>query len=104
VCTWIDNQHRHDVVTTRVRSCIRSLHHQRQDLHQSTYLYLSEDQDATSHHVGLKGLLKKQLAFHFALALLPVTSVYLRCELFGKVWQSQDLVADIALFNLSKAS
>jgi hypothetical protein len=37
----------HGVVTARVRSSVRSL----RDLHQSTYLYLSNDRDPTSHQV-----------------------------------------------------
>jgi hypothetical protein len=37
------------VVIARLQSSIRSLLHQHRDLHQSTYLYLSEDQEPTSH-------------------------------------------------------
>jgi hypothetical protein len=47
----IDKQRSCGVVTARVRRSVRSLHHQRQDLHQSTYLYLSEDWDSTSYQV-----------------------------------------------------
>jgi hypothetical protein len=46
---WIDNQWSSGVVTARVRRSIRGLHHQRRDLHQSTYLYLSEDRHSTPH-------------------------------------------------------
>jgi hypothetical protein len=45
----IDNQQNGGVVAARVQSSVQSLHHQRRDLHQLTYLYLSEDQDPTSH-------------------------------------------------------
>jgi hypothetical protein len=40
-------------VTVRVQRYVRSLHHQHQDLHQLTYLYLSEDWDPTSYQVVL---------------------------------------------------
>jgi hypothetical protein len=45
---WIDNQQSSGVVTARSQSSIWSLRHQRRDLHQSTYLYLSEDQEFTA--------------------------------------------------------
>jgi hypothetical protein len=38
MCTRVGNQCSGGVVTTRVRTdAVRSLHHQRRDLHQSTY-------------------------------------------------------------------
>jgi hypothetical protein len=38
MCAQFGNQRSRDVVTARVRTdAVRSLHHQRQDLHQSTY-------------------------------------------------------------------
>jgi hypothetical protein len=38
MCARVDNQWSRGVVTARVRpDAIRSLHHQRRDLHQSTY-------------------------------------------------------------------
>jgi hypothetical protein len=38
MCAWVGNQQSHGVVTAQVRTDdVRSLHHQRQDLHQSTY-------------------------------------------------------------------
>jgi hypothetical protein len=38
MCAWVGNQRSHGVVTTRVQTdAVRSLRHQRQDLHQSTY-------------------------------------------------------------------
>jgi hypothetical protein len=38
VCTRVGNQRCRDVVTARIRTdVVRSLHHQRRDLHQSTY-------------------------------------------------------------------
>jgi hypothetical protein len=40
-------------VTTRVQSSIFSLRRQRRDLHESTYLYLSEDEEPTFHEVVL---------------------------------------------------
>jgi hypothetical protein len=47
----IDNQRISRVVTARVQSYVQSCHHQHRDLHQSSYLYLSEDRDPTSHQV-----------------------------------------------------
>jgi hypothetical protein len=52
--TQIDKQWSSGVVTARVRSSVRNLPHQCQDLHQSTYLYLLEDRDLTSHHDSLE--------------------------------------------------
>jgi hypothetical protein len=49
----IDNQWSSGVVTARVRHSIQSLHHQHRRLHKSTYLYLLEDRDSTSHHKAL---------------------------------------------------
>jgi hypothetical protein len=38
VCARVGNQRSHGVVTARVRTdAVQSLHHQRRDLHQSTY-------------------------------------------------------------------
>jgi hypothetical protein len=38
MCAWVGNQRSRGVVIARVRTdTIRSLHHQRRDLHQSTY-------------------------------------------------------------------
>jgi hypothetical protein len=38
MCAWVGNQRSRGVVTTRVRTdVVRSLHHQRRDLHQLTY-------------------------------------------------------------------
>jgi hypothetical protein len=38
VCAWVGNQRSHGVVTAQVRTdAVRGLHHQRRDLHQSTY-------------------------------------------------------------------
>jgi hypothetical protein len=48
--TRIDNQWSNGVVTARVQSSVWSIRHQRRDFHQSTYLYLLEDRDSTSHH------------------------------------------------------
>jgi hypothetical protein len=50
VCTCVNNQRRRGVVIASLRSSVQSLLHQRQDLHQSTYLFLVEDQEPTSHH------------------------------------------------------
>jgi hypothetical protein len=39
MCTWVGNQRSRGVVTARVQpDAVRSLRHQRRDLHQSTYL------------------------------------------------------------------
>jgi hypothetical protein len=45
----IDNHQSGGVVTSRVQSFVQSLHHQRRDLYQSTYVYLMEDWEPTSH-------------------------------------------------------
>jgi hypothetical protein len=38
VCAWVGNQRSRGVVTARVQTdVVRSLHHQRRDLHQLTY-------------------------------------------------------------------
>jgi hypothetical protein len=52
MCTRVGNQWSHGVVTARVRTdAVQSLRHQRRDLHQSTYPYLSEDQDSSYYQV-----------------------------------------------------
>jgi hypothetical protein len=52
VCAWVGNQRSRGVVTARVRTdAIRSIHHQRRDLHQSTYPYLLEDRDSSYYQV-----------------------------------------------------
>jgi hypothetical protein len=52
MCTWVGNQRSCGVVTAPVRTdAVRSLYHQRRDLHQSTYPYLSEDWDSSYYHV-----------------------------------------------------
>jgi hypothetical protein len=52
MCARVGNQWSHGVVTARIRTdAVRSLHHQRRDLHQSTYLYLSEDRDSSYYQV-----------------------------------------------------
>jgi hypothetical protein len=61
------------VVIARVRSSVWSLLHQCRDLHHLTYLYLSEDQEPTSHYLwGLEIslLLRRWRKFH----LDPLTS------------------------------
>jgi hypothetical protein len=50
MCTRVGNQRSRGVVIAWLRSSVRSLLHQRRDLHQSTYLYLVEDRKPTSHH------------------------------------------------------
>jgi hypothetical protein len=49
MCTCVDNQWSRGVVIARLRSSVQSLLHQCQDLQQSTYLYLTKDQEPTSH-------------------------------------------------------
>jgi hypothetical protein len=49
----INNQRSGGIVTAMVQCSVHSLLHQRRDLHHSTYLYLSEDQDSTSLQVVL---------------------------------------------------
>jgi hypothetical protein len=51
MCAHVDNQRSHGVVIARLRSYVQSLLHQCRDLHQSTYLYLAEDQEPTSYQV-----------------------------------------------------
>jgi hypothetical protein len=51
VCARVGNQWSCGVVTARIRTdVVRSLHHQRRDLHQSTYPYLSEDRGDSSYY------------------------------------------------------
>jgi hypothetical protein len=50
-CVCVGNQRSRGVLIARLRSSVRSLLHQRRDLHQSTYLYLSKDREPTSHQV-----------------------------------------------------
>jgi hypothetical protein len=53
MCARVGNQRSCGVVTARVRTnAVRSLRHQRRDLHQSTYPYLSEDRDSSYYHLG----------------------------------------------------
>jgi hypothetical protein len=51
VCAGVDNQWSRGVVIARLQSSVRSLLHQYQDFHQSTYFYLAEDRELTSHQV-----------------------------------------------------
>jgi hypothetical protein len=53
MCAQVGNQQSRGVVTARVRTdAVRSHRHQHQDLHQSTYPYLSEDQDSSYYQVA----------------------------------------------------
>jgi hypothetical protein len=47
MCACVGNQQSRGVVITRLQSSVQSLLHQRRDLHQSTYLYLTKDQKPT---------------------------------------------------------
>jgi hypothetical protein len=52
MCAWVGNQRSRGVVTARFQTdTVRSLRHQRRDLHQSTYPYLSKDRDSTYYQV-----------------------------------------------------
>jgi hypothetical protein len=52
MCARVGNQRSHGVVTARVRTdAVQSLRHQRRDLHQLTYPYLSEDRDSSYYQV-----------------------------------------------------
>jgi hypothetical protein len=53
MCTHVDNQRSRGVVIARLQSYVRSLLHQRHDLHQSIYLYLTEDQEPTFDQLAL---------------------------------------------------
>jgi hypothetical protein len=51
MCAWVGNEWSRGVVTARVQTdAVRSLRHQRRDLHQLTYPYLSEDRDSSYYH------------------------------------------------------
>jgi hypothetical protein len=56
MCARVDNQQSHGVVIARLQSSVQSLLHQRRALHQSTYLYLIEDLESTSHYPSLEDL------------------------------------------------
>jgi hypothetical protein len=47
--TRVGNQWSRGVVIARLRPSVQSLLHQYRDLHQSIYLYLTEDREPTSH-------------------------------------------------------
>jgi hypothetical protein len=47
----VGNQQSRGIVIARLSLSVQSLLHQRQDLYQSTYLYLVEDEEPTSHQV-----------------------------------------------------
>jgi hypothetical protein len=52
MCVRIGTQWSRAVVTARVRTnAVQSLRHQRRDLHQSTYPYLSDDCDSSHYQV-----------------------------------------------------
>jgi hypothetical protein len=52
MCARVGNQRSRGIVTARLRTdAVRRLRHQRRDLHQSTYLYLSEDRDLSYYQV-----------------------------------------------------
>jgi hypothetical protein len=53
MCACVDNQRGRGVVIARLQSSVWRLLHQRRDLPQSTYLYLVEDRESTSHHLGV---------------------------------------------------
>jgi hypothetical protein len=54
MCARVGNQRSRGVVTARVQTdIVRSLRHQRRDLHQSTYPYLSKDRDSSYYQVVL---------------------------------------------------
>jgi hypothetical protein len=51
MCACVDNQRSRGVVIARLRSSVQSLLHQHRDLLQSTYPYLAEYREPTSHQV-----------------------------------------------------
>jgi hypothetical protein len=51
MCTRVGNQWSCGVVFARFRLSVQSLLHQRRDLYQSTYLYLSKDREPTPYQV-----------------------------------------------------
>jgi hypothetical protein len=64
MCARVDNQRSCGVVIVRLRSSVQSLLYQHRDLHQSTYLYLAEDREPTSHQKEhIKVLLEKGFIF-----------------------------------------
>jgi hypothetical protein len=50
MCAYIGNQQSRGVVIVRLRLSVLSFLYQRRDFYQSTYLYLLEDRETTSHH------------------------------------------------------
>jgi hypothetical protein len=56
MCAHVDNQQRCSVVNAMFQLSAWRLFHQRRDLHQSTYLYLSEDRDSIFHHDVLRSI------------------------------------------------
>jgi hypothetical protein len=49
MCACVDHQRSRGIVIARLRSSVQSLLHQRRNLDQLTYLYVTEDQEPTSH-------------------------------------------------------
>jgi hypothetical protein len=66
MCVCVDNQWSRGVVIAMLWSSVRNLLHQHRDLHQSTYLYLTEDREPTSHHYGMRSLVALGLQFLWA--------------------------------------
>jgi hypothetical protein len=66
----VGNQRSRGVVIARLRLSIRNLLHQHRDLHQSTYLYLSEDLEPIPHQGDYSGtpMLMKRWFFRSLLA------------------------------------
>jgi hypothetical protein len=71
VCARVDNQCNCGVVIVRLRLSVQSLLHQHQDLHQSTYLYLAEDREPTSHQVVLDFRLPMRY-YHVSFSLVDI--------------------------------
>jgi hypothetical protein len=64
----VGNQRIRGVVIARLWSSVRSLLHQRWDLHQLAYLYLSKDREPTSHHKTPGNLCTRMWWKHFPTA------------------------------------
>jgi hypothetical protein len=71
MCARVDNQCNRGVVIVRLQSSVRSLLHQHRDLHQSTYLYLAEDREPTSHQVVLDFRLPMRY-YHVSFSLVDI--------------------------------
>jgi hypothetical protein len=79
VCACVDNQQSRGIVIARLRSSVQSFLHQRRDLLQLTYPYLTEDREPTFHHLWCRSWAQLKLIDPFKEAAprrLKLDSVY----------------------------